>query len=206
MNPDDVMFEYHKIKIDKNKQDVLRRKAWDKYFLEICNKVSENSKCLSRQVGAILVRDKSIISSGYNGPPRGLYHCWERYALQKDEKLMKKINERIERDELTKDDFNKYVESEVCPRRILGFKSGFGLELCWAGHGERNSIINAARHGIAVKGCKMYCNCGVPCGDCMIEIINSGVEEVIVTKIEFYDEKSEILLKESGINIREYIL
>jgi len=179
---------------------------WDKYFLEICEKAAENSKCLSRKVGAILVRDKSIISSGYNGPPRNVFHCWDRYALQKDRKLMEKINVKIENKELTKDELDRYIENKVCPRRILGYKSGTGLELCWAGHGERNSIINAARHGIAVKGCKMYCNCGVPCGDCMIEIINSGIEEIIVTKIEFYDEKSEILLKESGTNIREYIL
>ena len=55
-------------------REKLRR--WDKYFHRICLAVSSKSPCLSRQIGAILVRDKSIISTGYNGPARGYKHCF----------------------------------------------------------------------------------------------------------------------------------
>ena len=48
---------------------------WDLYFHGICKAVSSKSPCLSRKIGAILVRDKSIVSTGYNGPPRGYPHC-----------------------------------------------------------------------------------------------------------------------------------
>jgi len=48
---------------------------WDAYFLSICETVAKQSTCLSRQFGAILVRDKSIISTGYNGPARDVTHC-----------------------------------------------------------------------------------------------------------------------------------
>ena len=48
---------------------------WDTYFHSICVSVASKSPCLSRQIGAILVRDHSIISTGYNGPPRGIPHC-----------------------------------------------------------------------------------------------------------------------------------
>ena len=48
---------------------------WDEYFLDICCSISTKSPCLSRKIGAILVRDNSIISTGYNGPPRGVPHC-----------------------------------------------------------------------------------------------------------------------------------
>ena len=48
---------------------------WDKYYLGICKAVAANCKCHSRQIGAILVKDKSIISTGFNGPPRGIKHC-----------------------------------------------------------------------------------------------------------------------------------
>jgi len=48
---------------------------WDKYFLTICKAVASKSPCISRQIGAIIVRDKSIISTGYNGPARGFPHC-----------------------------------------------------------------------------------------------------------------------------------
>lgn len=48
---------------------------WDKYFHSVCEAVASNSRCLSRQIGAILVRDSSIVATGYNGPPRGIPHC-----------------------------------------------------------------------------------------------------------------------------------
>ena len=48
---------------------------WDGYFHTICEAIASKSPCLSRQIGAVLVRDKSIISTGYNGPARGFPHC-----------------------------------------------------------------------------------------------------------------------------------
>lgn len=49
--------------------------TWDRYLLTICNAVSQNSKCLSRKLGAVLVRNNSIVATGYNGPARGVKHC-----------------------------------------------------------------------------------------------------------------------------------
>ena len=46
--------------------------------MRIAKVVSTNSKCLSRKIGAVLVKDKSIISTGYNGPAKGVKHCSER--------------------------------------------------------------------------------------------------------------------------------
>jgi len=54
-----------------------RRPPWDEYFGEICQVVARRSTCLRRQVGAILVKDRRILATGYNGPPRGLKHCAE---------------------------------------------------------------------------------------------------------------------------------
>lgn len=48
---------------------------WDKFFHSVCEAISKQSTCLSRQIGAVLVRDKSIVSTGYNGPARGFPHC-----------------------------------------------------------------------------------------------------------------------------------
>ena len=55
----------------------MNQLQWDLYYLRIAKTVSENSKCLSRKIGAVLVKDNSIISTGYNGPPRGVKHCNE---------------------------------------------------------------------------------------------------------------------------------
>lgn len=53
----------------------MKNREWDLYFRQICDAVASKSACHSRQIGAILVRDKSIVATGYNGPPRGVPHC-----------------------------------------------------------------------------------------------------------------------------------
>ncbi len=60
------------------------RPSWDEYFLNIAEVVSTRSTCPRRSVGAVLVRDRQILSTGYNGAPRGLPHCSERGCLMRD--------------------------------------------------------------------------------------------------------------------------
>jgi dCMP deaminase len=59
-----------------------RRPSWDEYFLEMASLVSNRSTCLRRSVGAVLVRDKRILATGYNGAPSGLPHCLEIGCLR----------------------------------------------------------------------------------------------------------------------------
>ncbi|MCS7259148.1 MAG: cytidine/deoxycytidylate deaminase family protein [candidate division WOR-3 bacterium] len=70
------------------------RLNWDEYFLKIAGVVAERSTCMRRKVGAVLVRDKRILATGYNGAPRGLLHCAQVGCLRK--KLKIKPGERIE--------------------------------------------------------------------------------------------------------------
>ncbi|MFH1062476.1 MAG: dCMP deaminase family protein [Candidatus Omnitrophota bacterium] len=51
------------------------RPSWDEYFLDISQLVSKRSTCLRRKVGAVIVKDKRILTTGYNGAPSGLKHC-----------------------------------------------------------------------------------------------------------------------------------
>ncbi|HHY46646.1 MAG TPA: hypothetical protein GX506_05020, partial [Firmicutes bacterium] len=51
------------------------RPSWDEYFMEIAQVVARRSTCLRRQVGAIAVKDRRILATGYNGAPSGLPHC-----------------------------------------------------------------------------------------------------------------------------------
>lgn len=63
---------------NRPRNDVLQqteRPSWDDYFMEIAHVVAKRSTCLSRQVGCVLVRDRRILTTGYNGPPQGLAHC-----------------------------------------------------------------------------------------------------------------------------------
>ncbi len=177
---------------------------WDPWYHELCTVVAKKSQCLSRKIGAVLVKDKTVVCQGYNGPPRGVRTCDERWLVVHD-----KMTDVAGFDKLDDIEMNHKYYSELegkCPRYVpeMGFKSGEGLEWCVAGHAERNALINAAYHGISTKGCKLYMDCGIPCTPCLVEIINAGIEEIIVTKWSFYDESSEYLLRESDLKVRVY--
>ena len=58
------------------------RPGWDEYFLSLAELAATRSTCLRRQVGALLVADRRVLSTGYNGPPRGLPHCREIGCLR----------------------------------------------------------------------------------------------------------------------------
>ncbi|MEY8296776.1 MAG: deoxycytidylate deaminase [Emergencia timonensis] len=58
-------------------QIVDDRPSWDEYFMQMAQLTAQRSTCLRRKVGAVIVKDKHIIATGYNGAPRGLKHCVE---------------------------------------------------------------------------------------------------------------------------------
>ena len=62
-----------------------KRPSWDEYFLEIAALVKTRSTCIRRQVGAVFVRDKRVLATGYNGAPSGLKHCDEVGCLRERE-------------------------------------------------------------------------------------------------------------------------
>ncbi len=58
------------------------RPSWDDYFMKIAEDVSTRATCIRRQVGAVIVKDKRILATGYNGPPTGISHCTEENCLR----------------------------------------------------------------------------------------------------------------------------
>jgi dCMP deaminase len=60
----------------------MNRPSWEEYFMEIARLVARRSTCLRRQVGAVLVKDKNILATGYNGTPSGITHCSEVGCLR----------------------------------------------------------------------------------------------------------------------------
>jgi len=175
--------------------------SWDEYFYNICLAAAGNSKCFSRKIGAILVRDKRVVSTGYNGPPEGIPRCDERWKI--DNHLTEQLGRMIQKAE-TQENIDKLMASlhGHCPRLVMGFKSGEGLDWCIAGHAEENAILSAARLGIATKGTTMYMTCGIPCSKCLVKIINAGIHNLVVTSFNLYDVSSEYLVKEAKLNVR----
>lgn len=145
----------------------MTRPTWEEYFMEITHLVAKRSTCLRRQVGAILVMEKRILATGYNGAPSGLRHCLEIGCLR---------------------------ERNQVP-------SGERHELCRGLHAEQNAIIQAAYHGIRIKGSTLYCT-NLPCIICTKMIINAGIREIIYES-GYADPLSEEMLREVRIPIRQ---
>ena len=121
------------------------RPSWDQYFMDIAHVAASRSNCCRRQVAAVLVRDCRIISTGYNGTPRGVRNCSEG----------------------------------GCPR----------------------CNVQAAYHGIAVKGATLYTTYS-PCLLCAKMIINAGIVEVVYHRHYSIDDVSTALLHEAGVIVR----
>lgn len=103
-----------------------QRPDHDEYFMGIAFAVRRRAICRKRKVGAVLVRDGRIISTGYNGTPEHMANCDDEeqgcYRCANDEK----------------------------------FEAGTGYDLCICVHAEQNALLSAARFGIAVEGATLY--------------------------------------------------
>lgn len=121
------------------------------------------SKCLSRKIGTVLVKDNRVIATGYNGPPSGVPHC--------DHRMVNVANMSAP--------YTDHFVEDKCPRQRLGFKSGVGMEHCPAVHAEINPILQAAKSNVSTVGATLYCFCGTPCINCAKEIIQAGIKRVV---------------------------
>ena len=109
----------------------------DKFFLKTALLLAEESKCISLKVGAVIVKDKRIISMGYNGTVQNTIDC--------DDALKENI-------------FEKDKHSE------------------WSDSHEMNALMFAAKHGLSVDGCTLYCT-HEPCDQCLKNIIQAGIKK-----------------------------
>lgn len=145
------------------------RPSWDEYFMDITHLVAKRSTCLRRQVGALLVMDKKILATGYNGAPSRLDHCLEI----------------------------------GCLREKMGVPSGERHELCRGLHAEQNAIIQAAYHGVQIRGATLYSTCH-PCIICTKMIINAGIKRIVYEE-GYADPLARQMLKEAGLKVEPAI-
>jgi len=165
----------------------------DQRFHEIACSVARSSRCMSRQIGAIIVKDNIVVSTGYNSPPITLPDC--RLRTKFDSVISHESRQR---------QMPLPEEFSCCPRRFFGHRSGEGLYLCPAIHAEADAIANAARHGVRTAGCSMYVTCGIPCKSCLGLIINSGIQEVVCANLKHYDVLTSYITRPSELHIRTY--
>lgn len=120
-----------------------QRPTWDEYFLLMAKLAATRSTCLAFPVGAVIVKDRQVVATGYNGSPSGSVHCTSQgYCYPGLETC---------------------AASSILPSRAV--------------HAEANAIAQAARHGIATDGARIYVTLE-PCLSCLKLIISAGIREV----------------------------
>lgn len=141
----------------------IPRPSWDNYFMDIACLVAKRATCLRRAVGAVVVKDRRILATGYNGAPSKVRHC-----------------------------------AEVgCLRQQMEVPSGERHELCRGIHAEQNAIIQAAYHGVSIKGGTLFCT-NLPCSICAKMIVNAGIVR-IVYQDGYADPLSHAMLAEAEV-------
>jgi dCMP deaminase len=146
----------------------FERPGWDEYFMSIAAQVATRSNCVKRKVAAVITLDKRIISTGYNGTPRGVTNCNEG----------------------------------GCPRCNAFASEGAQLSDCVCSHGEENALVQAAYHGVSVRGATIYTTL-CPCLLCTKMIINAGLTEVVYNAEYLLGDVSLALLREAGVKVRQ---
>lgn len=158
-------------------------------YLQIAYLISQESKCCSWKVGAVIEKDGRIISTGYNGSPAGGVNCCDHAESQGWLKM--KAREAWETKApmvLAKE--HRPAHSEWSAKNEI--------------HAELNAILFAARKGSSIEGATLYCTAS-PCPGCTKAISQSGIKKVVYA--ERYDRSpdnwADILL-EAGIEVVEY--
>lgn len=145
----------------------------DQFFTRLALQFAAQSTCSRKQVGAILVKDGRIISTGYNGSISGFLHCCNI-------DIFKGV------------DWNNVpIDSELAEKHHL-FSTKNEV------HAEQNVIAFAAKNGVSTEGCSLYCTLA-PCYDCSKLIVVSGIKEVFY--LSEYDRNTESIdfLKKCGL-------
>jgi dCMP deaminase len=129
-------------------------------YLKWARKISEESTCAHRHFGAVIVKDDTVISTGYNGTARGCLNCGVDIPCLKD----------------VHNDPNN-LQGKVGRNEISRYDN------CPAVHAEQNAIFNAARMGVSLVGATMFCaevngRSEIPCPMCRRYIIQAGITDV----------------------------
>lgn len=97
------------------------RASWDEYFMNIAKEVATRSTCDRKHVGAVIVRDKSILATGYNGSVRGLGHCDDEGHLMEDGHCVRTVHAEA----------NAIVQAARNGMRIDGASITVTASPCW---------------------------------------------------------------------------
>ena len=128
-------------------RDTDNRMSWDEYFMQMAELTSRRSTCLRRHVGAVIVKNKHIIATGYNGAPKGLAHCAELGGCLR-EQMSVPSGERHELCRALHAEQNSIIQAATLGQSIEGgtiYITNHPCSIC------AKMIVNAGLTGIVVR-------------------------------------------------------
>jgi dCMP deaminase len=158
---------------------------WDTYFIGFALWAAKRSTCARKKVGAIIVKDKRIISTGYNGVSRNSKHCEEYFV----ELYLNKYN----KDFVT---FEDYLKSEVFYNEHGDFSKKYEL------HAELNALTFVSFDNLS--GCEMFVTLS-PCINCSKLLVAHNFSRVVFLEKYDRDTLGLDLLNEKNIIVEQYM-
>ncbi|KAI5363557.1 putative cytidine and deoxycytidylate deaminase domain, APOBEC/CMP deaminase, zinc-binding protein [Septoria linicola] len=150
------------------------RPAWDHYFMTLASLAARRSNCMRRQVGCVLVRNKRILATGYNGTPRNIKNCADGGCPR----------------------------CNSTSTTTSSTSGGADLSTCLCIHAEENALLEAGRERINTSSV-LYCNT-CPCLTCTIKIVQVGITEVVYSQSYYMDAEAAKIFLEAGVKLRQF--
>lgn len=147
-------------------------------FMDCARAFARQSKCVSIQVGAVVVKEDHIISHGYNGTATGQVNCCDLHSYKVRPDMWYRSTDGSTM-------FEMRTAISLTPE---GRAEHNKFSTLYEIHAEMNAIIFAAKHGLAINGATMYCTLS-PCPECTKNIAQSGIVEVVYDDV--YDKNPE---------------
>ena len=157
----------------------------DLIYMQMAYQIAKLSYAKRRRVGCIIVKDKQVISTGYNGTPHGFENaCEEVQTREIENENHKKVLE-----EKGYECEDACCSKEVTKREVL--------------HAESNALAKVSMSTLSSNGADLYTTT-CPCFDCAKLIIQSGIKRVFYSE-DYRDMSGVALLKQAGIEVKEVI-
>jgi dCMP deaminase len=162
----------------------VKQVRWDHYYMQIALTVRQRANCLGAKIGAVLVIENRVVSTGFNGTPAGFPNCTQGGCVRCRDRYYGEIG-RLDL---------------VTDTTLVGGPKQ--LDLCICVHAEANAMLTAAKLGHRTTGSTLYAT-HRPCFSCLKEAVQAGVGRIVylydyepsksLSLIRQYEELAEFL-------------
>ena len=166
---------------------MTKRPNLDEYFMILAKVAAIRSTCNSRHNGCVIVKDKQVLSTGYNGALPGCKHCTDYYTHN-----------------------DTQPNTPFCARRNMNIEDADKQSFCSASHAEANAVAQAAKKGIPIDGSTAFCTLS-PCYNCLKMMAIAGIKRIVYeydyeSNNDKRDKYWKSQISNSGIKLEQLIV